>query len=164
MSDNKNQQSFVYVTFIASTLEKVWEALTQNEFIEQFWGNSTIDCDWKVGAKMQLRAPSGTVYDEGTVLAYEPPYHLSYTFKNVFFDELIAEPASRVDFKLELKDGIVKLTLVHDQFTTPNSKYLRAISGGWPSILSGLKSLLETGKPLPFVWTHKNNNPAHKFD
>jgi uncharacterized protein YndB with AHSA1/START domain len=160
---NKDPQTFVYVTYINSTLEKVWTALTQNEFIEQFWGNSRIDCDWKVGSKFELRAPSGTVYDEGVVLACEPPHHLSYTFKNVFFEELLAEPATRVDFKLELHDGMVKLTLVHDQFTTPNSKYLRAVSGGWPSILSGLKSLMETGKPLPFVWKHKGNDPKHKF-
>ncbi len=163
MSSNKDPQTFVYVTFINSTLEKVWAGLTQNEFIEQFWGNCHIECDWKLGSKFQLHAPGGLVYDEGEVLAFDPPHHLSYTFKNVFFNELKAEPASRVDFKLELQDGFVKLTLVHDQFPTPNSKYLRAISGGWPSILSGLKTLLETGKPLPFVWSHKNNNPAHKF-
>ncbi|MGH8506106.1 MAG: SRPBCC family protein [Stenotrophobium sp.] len=163
MNTQKETQTFVYVTYIDSALEKVWEALTQNNFIEQFWSNCRIDCDWKPGSKFELRAPNGTVYDEGVVLACEPPHHLSYSFKNVFFDELLAEPASRVDFKLELQDGIVKLTLVHDQFTTPDSKYLRAISGGWPSILSGLKSLLETGKPLPFVWSHKGNNRAHRF-
>ncbi|MGH8462161.1 MAG: SRPBCC family protein [Stenotrophobium sp.] len=163
MNTPKDPQTFVYVTYINSTLEKVWDSLTQSDLIEQFWGGCRIDCDWRVGSKMQLRAPNGTVYDEGVVLVCEPPHHLSYTFKNVFFDELLAEPASRVDFKLGLQDGIVKLTLVHDQFPTPDSKYLRAISGGWPTILSNLKSLLETGKPLPFVWSHKNNNPAHKF-
>jgi uncharacterized protein YndB with AHSA1/START domain len=164
MTTQKDPQTFVYVTYIASTLEKVWDALTQNHFIEQFWSNCRIDCDWKIGSKMQLRSPDGTVYDEGVVLACEPPHHLSYSFKNVFFDELLAEPASRVDFKLELQDGIVKLTLVHDQFTSPDSKYLRAISGGWPTILSGLKSLLETGKALPFAWSNKGKNRAHKFD
>ena len=163
MSSNENAQRFVYVSYINSTLEKVWQALTQNEFIEQFWGGSRISCDWTPGSKFQLHAPNGTVYDEGEVLAFDPPHHLSYTFKNIFFDELKPEPASRVDFKLEQVDGFVKLTLVHDQFSSPDSKYLRAISGGWPSILSGPKTLLETGKPLPFVWSHKNNNPAHQF-
>lgn len=164
MSTKKNSPSFVYVTYIASTPEKVWAALTQNGFIEQFWFGCRIDCDWKIGAKMQLRAPDGAVYDEGEILACEPPHHLSYTFKNVFFDELLAEPASRVDFKLELQDGVVKLTLVHDQFSSSGSKYLRAISGGWPTILSGLKSLLETGKALPFAGSSKRKNRAHSFD
>lgn len=164
MTTQRDPQTFVYVTYINSTLEKVWEALTQGDFTAQYWSGCRIESDWKVGATMQLHAPNGTVYDEGVVLACVPPHHLSYSFKNVFFDELLPEPASRVDFKLELKDGIVKLTLVHDQFPTPDSKYLRAVSGGWPAILSNLKSLLETGKALPFVWSHKGNNRAHKFD
>jgi uncharacterized protein YndB with AHSA1/START domain len=164
MSKKTDAQTFVYVTYIASTLEKVWDSLTRAELTEQFWSGCRIECEWKPGSKMQLRAPNGSVYDEGVVLACERPHHLSYTFKNVFFEELLAEPASRVDFKLELKDGVVKLTLVHDQFSSPDSKYLRAISGGWPTILSNLKSLLETGKPLPLVWSHKNNNPEHKFE
>jgi uncharacterized protein YndB with AHSA1/START domain len=150
-----NPQKFVYVTIIATTPEKLWEALTNPEFTAQYFFGTRVESDWKVGSKFIFRRPN-VITDEGTVLRAEPPRLLSYTFQHLWDEEMRKEAPSRVTFEiksLEEKSGklsgpAVRLTVTHEDFP-PESKVFPAISNGWPSILSGLKTLLETGKPLP---------------
>ncbi|WP_438028692.1 SRPBCC family protein [Sorangium sp. So ce233] len=141
-----SKPEFVYVTYIASTPEKVWEALTTGEFTRQYWGGRTIQSEWKPGSAVKHIKEDGSFDWEGEVLAAERPKLLSYTFGNV-----LGERPSRVTFELALFGAHVKLTLTHDQFDE-GSKVLPAISNGWPAILSSMKSLLETGKALYPEW------------
>jgi uncharacterized protein YndB with AHSA1/START domain len=140
-----DKATFVYVTYIKSTPEEVWEALTTPEFIQQYWFGVQCTCDWKVGAPWQLVLPDGRVADTGEVLEIEPPTRLVLKWRNEFVPELKAEGYSRCSFELEPHDGAVKLTVTHG-IDRPGSKFIEAVSGGWPSILSNLKSLLETGE------------------
>jgi uncharacterized protein YndB with AHSA1/START domain len=142
--------SFVYVTFIATTPEKLWHALTDGALTRKYWYGRRVESDWKVGSPVTFwyEAEGGeAVSDRGIVLESNPPRRLSYTFHVEFVDELRDEHPSRVTFDIELKGKDVKLTLTHDEFE-PGSKILEGIRSGWPAILSSLKSLLETGKPL----------------
>lgn len=136
----------VIVTYIASTAAKVWDVLTNPEITQQYWFNTRIESDWKVGSKVIYRR-NGQVTDEQTLLKFEPPHVLSYTF-NPLLEEFRGERPSRVMFELEEGGGVVRLTTTHDEFE-PNSKVYRACTDGWPMILSNLKTLLETGRPLP---------------
>ncbi len=138
--------SFIYVTYIMTTPEKLWQALTDGAFTQRYWFGRRIESDWKVGGRVTLWH-EGKVSDSGEVLECKPPRRLSYSFRVEFVEELRREPPSRVTFELEKLGDQVKLTLTHDQFA-PGSKVLEGISAGWPMILSSLKSLLETGNPL----------------
>ena len=133
---------FVYVTYIETTPEKLWEALTDSAFTRRYWFDTEVQSDWKVGSPFALE---GKITDTGTILEAERPRRLSYTFKHELFEELRKEPATRVAFTIEPYDNLVKLTVTHEGFVE-GSKLLGSISKGWPAILSGLKSLLETGK------------------
>lgn len=137
---------FVYVTYIETTPERLWEALTSSEFSRQYWFGAELRSDWKVGSPFAL-VMDGETTDSGEILEAVPPRHLSYSFKHQKFEELRGEPISKVSFSLEPFGKLVKLTVLHEGFAE-GSKFLGAISNGWPAILSGLKSLLETGKVL----------------
>jgi uncharacterized protein YndB with AHSA1/START domain len=137
-----SKPQFVYVSYIETTPEKLWEALTSSEFTRQYWFGAEVQSDWKVGSPFALML-DGEVTDSGEILEADPPRRLSYSFKHQKFEELRGEPISRVVFTIEL----VRLTVLHDGFVE-GGKYLGAVSNGWPAILSQLKSLLETGKLL----------------
>ncbi|CAN5499843.1 SRPBCC family protein [soil metagenome] len=141
-----SRPDFVYVTFIETTPDKLWEALTSNEFTRQYFFNTDIVTDWKVGSTFAY-VQNGKTNDEGEILEFDPPKRLSYTFHSLMNETAIKETPSRVTFVLEPFGSVVKLTLTHDNFPQ-GSVVLGAISNGWPKILSGLKSLLETGKAL----------------
>ena len=146
MSD---KPKFVYVIYIASTVEKVFKALTDPKQSAQYWFGYEVTSDWKVGAAFSL-VKDGKPWDTGKVLEYDPPRRLSYSF-HPEHDGLETEKPSRVTFNLEEINGQVKLTMTHDDFAA-SSQVLPKISTGWPSVLSSLKSLLETGKELPPFW------------
>lgn len=135
---------FVYVTYIETTPEKLWDALTRSEFTRQYWFDTEVKSDWKVGSSFAL-VMSGQTTDTGEILEVDRPRRLSYTFKHEANPEMRKEPATKVVFTLEPHGKIVKLTVTHEGFGV-GSKLLDGISKGWPAILSGLKSLLETGK------------------
>jgi uncharacterized protein YndB with AHSA1/START domain len=137
---------FVYVTYIRSTPEAVWNALTDPAFTRQFWFGGELRSDWKVGSPVDLCFPDGRHTDTGEVLEFDPPRRLSFSWKllHAGFED---EGHSRVTFDLGVEGGVVKLALVHDRFE-PGAKGLAAIGGGWPKILANLKSLLETGEAL----------------
>jgi uncharacterized protein YndB with AHSA1/START domain len=137
---------FVYVTYIETTPEKLWEALTSSDFTRRYWFNTEVRSDWKVGSSFAL-VMDGKTTDIGEILEADRPRRLSYTFKHVLDEELRKEPPSKVVFTIEPHGKIVKLTLTHEDFVE-GGKLLDGISKGWPAILSSLKSLLESGVPL----------------
>jgi uncharacterized protein YndB with AHSA1/START domain len=139
------KSNFVYVTFIRTTPEKLWAALTTSEFIKQYWFGMNIETDWKVGSPWKLIFPDGRVADTGEVLELDPPRRLVLKWRNEFRPELKAEGYARCSMELEALDGAVKLTINHS-IERADSKFIEAVSGGWPRILSNLKSLLETGE------------------
>lgn len=137
---------FVYVTYIETTPGRLWDALTKSEFTRQYWFGTEVRSDWKVGSPFAL-VMSGKTTDSGEILEADRPRRLSYTFKHELDDDMRKEGATRVVFTLEPHGSLVKLTVTHQGFGVA-SKLLDGISKGWPAILSALKSLLETGKPL----------------
>lgn len=138
------ESKFVYVTFIRTSPEELWSALTTPEFIRQYWFDMTQETDWKVGSPWKMLFPDGRIADVGEVAEFEPPRRLAIRWRNEFRPELKAEGWSRCVMELEPADGAVKLTVTHT-IEFENSKFIEAVSGGWPKILSNLKSLLETG-------------------
>jgi uncharacterized protein YndB with AHSA1/START domain len=138
---------FVYVTYIASTPEKVWEALTSPEFTPQVWFGTHHETDWKPGSPWRLVFEDGRVADAGEILEADPPFRVVLKWRNEFRPEAKAEGYSRCTMTIEPFDGAVKLTIVHElEQDRAESKFIEAVSGGWPRILSNVKSLLETGK------------------
>ncbi|AIE87318.1 Activator of Hsp90 ATPase 1 family protein [Fimbriimonas ginsengisoli Gsoil 348] len=133
----------MYVTYIKTTPEALWQALTHAEFSESYWFGLRVEVGSKVGDRFETRNQDGTVWDEGEVLVYDRPSRLSYSF------EPSGEPPSRVDFLLEPFGEVVRLTLTH-RFTE-RTKTFDEIGIGWPPILSGLKSLLEANSTLGTV-------------
>ncbi len=153
------QAEFVYVTYIGATPDRLWKALTEPEFTRIYWG-AALKSDWQVGSKVLWQHEPGEEYDDldQVVLESDPPRRLAYTWHTyqwrhagMFgwteerFAELVKEPRSKVTFEIEPQGPISKLTVTHDDFE-PGSEMLNAISQGWPAILSGLKTLLETGE------------------
>jgi len=141
-----SKPQFVYVTYIETTPEKLWDALTRSEFTRQYWFDTEVRSDWKVGSPFAL-VMGGKTTDTGKILEADPPRRLAYTFKHELFEEMRKEPATTVTFTIEPYGQLVKLTVTHEGFAA-GSKLLGAVSSGWPAILSALKSLLETGKAL----------------
>jgi uncharacterized protein YndB with AHSA1/START domain len=137
---------FIYVTYIETTAEKLWEALTSSEFSKRYWFNTELKTDWKIGSPFAL-VMDGTTTDVGEVLEFDRPRRLSYTFHHVLSEEARNERPTKVVFKLEPYGKLVKLTLTHEDFED-GSKLLNGISKGWPAILASLKTLLETGTAL----------------
>lgn len=148
--EQMDKPSYVYVTYIATTPERLWEALTEGEFTQQYWGGRRITSDWTVGAPVRHVRDDGGIDWQGEVLRWEPPRLLSYTFHMQISDGHRDERPSRVTFELEPLGHVVKLTLTHDEFG-PDSATLETTRHGWPAIMSSLKSLLESGDPLPFA-------------
>ncbi|MGL3213334.1 SRPBCC family protein [Bradyrhizobium sp. BR 1433] len=137
---------FAYVTYIETTPDKLWDALTKSAFTRQYWFDTELQSDWKVGSPLAL-VMGGKTTDTGEILEADRPRRLAYTFKHVLDEDMRKEPATKVIFTLEAHGKIVKLTVTHEGFGA-GSKLLDGISKGWPAILSGLKSLLETGKAV----------------
>lgn len=147
------EQSFVYVTYIETTPDRLWQALTTPEFTRQYWWGREVESDFRVGSPIRLTYDNGSRLEiDGTVLAAEEPVRLSYTFTDPA-DRERGDKASRVTFLIEEAkdfDGVVRLTVVHDEFA-PGSPTYEGVSSGWPDILASLKTLLETGKPLAYA-------------
>jgi uncharacterized protein YndB with AHSA1/START domain len=138
------KSSFVYVTYIRTTPERLWSALTSKEFAQQYWRGAYPVADWKPGGSWKLMFSDGRVGDTGEIAAFEPHKRLSIRWRNEFRPELKAEGWSLCTMEIESVDEAVKLTVTHS-IERAGSKFIEAVSGGWPQVLSNLKSLLETG-------------------
>lgn len=154
---------FVYTTYINTTPERLWQALTDPDFTARYWG-TTFDTDWKEGSTMTWSELGVVIADsDQVVLESEPCRRLSYTWHTFtpewyakvkdrvsadFLDKALKERRSTVTFHIEPAGPLVKLTVVHDGFE-PDSVVRQTVSEGWPHLLSSLKSLLETGEALP---------------
>jgi uncharacterized protein YndB with AHSA1/START domain len=145
---------FVYVTYIRTTPEKLWEALTNPEFTRQYWFGVTQECEWKKGASWTLRMPEIGVADTGEVLEIERPRKIVLKWRNEFRPELKAVGYTQCTFEIEAADEVTKLTVIHEA-PAGGEAMIEAVSQGWPMILSSLKTLLETGHGLP----HGNPRP-----
>ena len=143
--------TFVYITYIRTTPERVWQALTDPAILRRYWVGRSQETDWKQGAPWRLLQPDGTVTDTGEILECAPPHRLAIRWRNELRPELHAEGYSLCIMEVEAADGGAKLTLTH---TIPHegSRLIEAVSGGWPVILSNLKSLLETGDVVFTDW------------
>jgi len=139
-----SEPNFVYVIYIATTPEKLWQALTDGAFTRQYWFGHIIESDWKLGSRVYFRDGDDR-HDYGEVLEYEPCRRLAYGWHAASYEVFRHEKPSRVMFELEPMGGEVKLTVTHDEFE-PGSKMRIAVSNGWPLVLSSLKSLLEIGR------------------
>ncbi len=156
-----SKPEFVYTTYIHTTPEQLWTALTTPAFTRRYWG-VTFESDWKVGSTMTLEQDGMTIADPAQVVLESEPYRrLTYTWhtftpewarahglSDEFLTRVTSERRSKVTFDIEPFGQMVRLTVVHDDFE-PGSAVLESISQGWPRVLSGLKTLLETGETLP---------------
>jgi len=138
------KSSFVYVTYIRTTPELLWSALISREFAQQYWRGAHPEAEWEVGGSWKLVLPDGRVADSGEIVAFEPNRKLAIRWRNEFRPELKEEGWSLCTMEIERAEGAVKLTVAHS-IERAQSKLIEAVSGGWPQILSNLKSLLETG-------------------
>lgn len=153
MSEAAKNSRFVYVTFIRTTPEKLWDALTKAEFTRIYWYDMWQDSDFKEGSSWKLMFPDGRIADQGTIVVSEKPKRLVISWANEWKPELKAEGSTRATFELEQTGPAVKLTVTHES-PVANSKVIEAVSGGWPLVLSGLKSLLETGEKFAIPHPH----------
>jgi uncharacterized protein YndB with AHSA1/START domain len=138
---------FIYVTFIRTTPERLWTALTAPEFQKEYWYGMHQESDWKPGSPWRLVFEDGRTADAGEVLEVDPPRRAVIRWRNEFREELTAEGFSTCIYELEPAGEAVKLTVTHS-IEREDSQLIRAVSGGWPQILSNLKTLLETGTAL----------------
>ena len=148
-----SKSKYVYVVYIATTADQVWQAITEGDIASQYWGHANVS-DWKVGSKWEHRLATdpSTVRVLGKVVEANPPSRLVISW---------AAPAdvdnpsqySRVAFDIIPIDDMVKLTVTHDELEA-GSNMEKGITEGWPRVLSSMKSFLETGKPLD-IWAKK---------
>ncbi|HEY4317795.1 MAG TPA: SRPBCC family protein [Herbaspirillum sp.] len=139
------RSTFIYVTYIRTTPEKLWSALTDDaEFMKRYWFGVHCESQWTVGSNWKMVHGDGQVTDAGEILEAEPPRRLVIRWRHESKPELKAEGDSLCTMELEPSGAAVKLTITHSIEREP-SKLITAVSAGWPKIISNLKSLLETG-------------------
>jgi len=138
---------FVYVTYVRTTPEKLWQALFDPEFTRRYFYETWQECEWKQGASWRMMHPDGRALNTGKVLEIEPHRRLVLSWRHERPPELHEEGFSRCTFELEEKGSSVKLTIIHE-IDKPESKLIQSVSNGWPLFLASLKSMLETGEPL----------------
>jgi uncharacterized protein YndB with AHSA1/START domain len=142
------KSSFVYVTYIRTTPDKLWSALTSADFAQKYWLGARPEAQWKAGGSWKLVLPDGRVADTGEIAEFEPGKRLAIRWRNEFRPELKEEGWSLCTMEIEpAANEAVKLTVTHS-IEREASKLIGAVSNGWPQILSNLKSLLETGSVI----------------
>lgn len=159
-SEPMSDTEFVYTTYIKTTPERLWQALTEPAFTKRYWG-ATFETDWKAGSAMAWNENGERTVDPGQIVLEADPYRrLAYTWHTFspawakankvaedVLAKLLAEPRSKATFDLEPVGDTVKLTVTHDGIE-PGTTVVQMVSQGWPHILSELKTLLETGETM----------------
>ena len=139
------RSTFAYVTYIRTTPEKLWKALTDDvEFMKQYWFGTHCESKWTLGSSWKMVYPDGKISDAGEIVEAEPPRRLVIRWQNQIKPELKAEGESLCTMEIEPSGTAVKLSITHTIECEP-SNLITAVSGGWPKVISNLKSLLETG-------------------
>jgi len=138
------KSTFVYVSYIRTTPEKLWTALTDAEFMKQYWFGMHAESQWKAGSPWKLVSSEGVLMDAGEIVEADPPRRLVIRWEHQNRPELKAEGPSLCTMELEPSGSSVKLSITHT-IEREDSKLLVAVSGGWPKVISSLKSLIETG-------------------
>jgi uncharacterized protein YndB with AHSA1/START domain len=143
------QTTQVYSVFIRATPEQVWDAITKPEFTTRYFHGTRIESTFEPGAPyLSLAGDGDQTLVDGEVLESDPPRMLRHTWRALYDPETASEPFSRVTWEIEPQEGgVTKLTVVHDQLEAA-PKTAEGVAGGWSYVLSGLKTLLETGEPL----------------
>ena len=141
------RSTFVYVSYIRTTPEKLWSALTDAEYMKQYWFGVHCESQWKAGSSWKMVSGDGKILDDGEIVEAQPPRRLVIRWRHQNKPELKAEGDSLCTMELEPVEAAVKLSITHTVEREP-SKFIEAVSGGWPKILSNLKSLLETGSAV----------------
>jgi uncharacterized protein YndB with AHSA1/START domain len=139
----------VYSVFIRATPDQVWDGITKPEFTARYFYGSVLESTWEPGATIDGWAEDrSTKYVDGEILEFDKPRRLVYTWRALWDPEMAGEPASRVAWEIEpAGEHVTKLTVIHDRLEAAPKTAL-SVAGGWSYVLSGLKTLLETGKPL----------------
>lgn len=142
------RSTFIYVTYIRTTPEKLWSALTDDtEFMKQYWFGTHGESRWTPGSSWKHVSVDGQTLDSGEIVEAVPPRRLVIRWQNQHKPELKAEGESRCTMELETSGTAVKLSITHTIERDP-SQFIVAVSGGWPKVISNLKSLLETGSAV----------------
>jgi uncharacterized protein YndB with AHSA1/START domain len=143
------QTTQVYSVFIRATPEQVWDAITKPEFTTRYFHGTRIESTFEPGAPyLSLAGDGDQTLVDGEILESDPPRMLRHTWRALYDPETASEPFSRVTWEIEPQEGgVTKLTVVHDQLEAA-PKTAEGVAGGWSYVLSGLKTLLETGEPL----------------
>jgi len=146
---------FTYITYISTSPNKVWNALLDPKITALYWQHENVS-DWRPGSRWEHRQSGNNrkVVLVGKVIGSLPPNRLVLTWATPDEEE-IDEKLSRVTFEIEPFRGVTRLKVIHDRLEA-SSEMLTGITDGWPKVLSSLKSLIETGKPLPTLWDEKH--------
>lgn len=148
--EDTGKTQHVFVVYIKTTPEKLWRAITDGGITSKYYFGTRVESDWNAGSEYRYLDHEGNVLVEGTVIESDPPTRLVTTFNPRWGEEAAADfPESRVSYEIEQLGEVCKLTLVHSELTAGNP-LTDGIFDGWSQILSGLKTLLETGSPLAF--------------
>jgi len=149
MTTRTTQATQMYQVFIKASPEQIWDAITKPEFTQKYLYGTRSQYDLRPGGKfISLAGDSEDVMVDGEVQESDPPRKLVHTWLVHYDPEMATEQASRVTWEIEPQDGgFAKLTVVHDQLEA-SPRTAATVAGGWSFVLSGLKTLLETGKPL----------------
>jgi uncharacterized protein YndB with AHSA1/START domain len=149
MTTMTEQTTQVYSVFIRATPEQVWDAITKPEFTTRYFHGTRIESTFEPGAPyLSLAGDGDQTLVDGEILESDPPRMLRHTWRALYDPETASEPFSRVTWEIEPQEGgVTKLTVVHDQLEAA-PKTAEGVAGGWSYVLSGLKTLLETGEPL----------------
>lgn len=139
----------VYQVFIKASPEQIWEAITKPEFTASYFFGSRVQTTGKVNSPIRhFAAHSDELWGDDSILESEPPRRLVHTWRSLYEPELAGEPPSRVTWEIDPQTGgVCKLTVIHDRLEA-SPKTAASVSGGWMFVISGLKTLLETGQPL----------------
>lgn len=138
------RSTFIYVSYIRTAAEKLWEALTEPDFQRQYWFGVHCESDWSPGSPWKMVHSDGHISDTGEIVESDPPRRLVIRWRHLDRAELKAEGEALCTMELEVMGPVVKLSITHT-IQREHSKVIATVAGGWPWVISNLKSLLETG-------------------